>query len=155
MFFFFFNDEKINALTLANYILQKAAVSGITVTNMKLQKILYYVQGHYLAHFYHPLFPEEIHAWKFGPVVPDVYYEFSYFGPAPLRMSEAPDMSACSNEELKLIDWVIDTKLKLTASELMRATHSEAPWLNATDNGMNIRRNQVISVKAMQEYFST
>ena len=73
MSLFFFNDERITALTLANYILKKAQEQGISVTNSKLQKILYYVQGYYMARFNHPLFPDEIQAWKFGPVVPNVY----------------------------------------------------------------------------------
>ncbi len=47
------------------------------MTKMKLQKILYYAQGHYLAKFETKLFNNAIFAWTHGPVVRDVYDDFS------------------------------------------------------------------------------
>lgn len=42
------------------------------MTNMKLQKMLYYQQGLHLAYFGTPLFDEDLEAWMYGPVVPSV-----------------------------------------------------------------------------------
>ena len=50
------------------------------MTNMKLQKMLYYQQGFHLAYFGTPLFDEEIEAWMYGPVVPSVYDEYKNYG---------------------------------------------------------------------------
>lgn len=157
MFFFFFNDEKVTAMTLANYVLKRAEGKE-PVTNLKLQKILYYVQGYFLARFDRPLFPDEIQAWKFGPVVPSVYYEFSSYGPDELKETEDTSStmeSSCTLEEIALINCVIDQKLVLKASELVDDTHKEAPWLNATSGGHVIRPNTVISIDSMKEYFKT
>ena len=155
MFFFFFNDEKVTAMTLANYILKRAEGKG-PVTNLKLQKILYYVQGYFLAKFDRPLFPDEIQAWKFGPVVPNVYYEFSSYGPDTLKGTEDTSSimeSSCTPAEVTLINQVIDQKLKLTARRLVNDTHKETPWKEATSNGNLIRPNTVISIESMKEYF--
>jgi uncharacterized phage-associated protein len=64
------------ALDIANKILAKASSSDSEelISNMKLQKLLYYQQGFHLAYFGTPLFDEEIETWMYGPVVPAVYY---------------------------------------------------------------------------------
>ena len=151
--FFFFNNEKMTALTLAKYILTRAKAQGRHVTNLKPQKILYYVQGYYLAKFDHPLFPDEIQAWKFGPVVPNVYYEFSIFGPDNLTISHEERIDNCEQDEIQLIDSVIEDKMRYSPSELVKATHSEAPWRKATNNGNITRPNTVIDTNDMKEYF--
>ena len=148
MFLFFFNDERMDANTLADYVLKKAAEKEIAVTNLKLQRILYYVQGHYLAKFGHPLFPDEIHAWKTGPVVPNVYFTFSKYGPDPLRMRKEPDMRRCPSDELALIDSVISDKLNISASELSFMARRTSPWSRAIS-----RRVQLIELDKIKEFF--
>ena len=63
------------ALDVANELLKRAADNGggDLLTNLKLQKMLYYEQGFHLAYFNEPLFEEPIEAWQYGPVVPVVY----------------------------------------------------------------------------------
>ena len=63
-------------LSIANKILAYGAAAndeGELFSNMKLQKLLYYVQGFHIAVFNRPLFNEDIEAWMYGPVVPAVY----------------------------------------------------------------------------------
>ena len=66
------------ALDIANKLLAKATdvCGGDLMSNMKLQKMLYYEQGYHLAAFGTPLFDEDIEAWMYGPVVPCVYEHF-------------------------------------------------------------------------------
>ena len=67
------------ALDIANKILAKASSNPNEedlISNMKLQKLLYYQQGFHLAYFGTPLFDEEIEAWMYGPAVPGVYEHF-------------------------------------------------------------------------------
>ena len=53
----------MNAIELSKNIIAYAAMNGYQVTNLKLQKTLYYVQGYYLARFGKPLFADEIVNW--------------------------------------------------------------------------------------------
>lgn len=50
------------------------------VTNLKLQKILYFAQVYFLAKIGKPLFADPIEAWEFGPVVPNVYHKLKKHG---------------------------------------------------------------------------
>ena len=66
---------------IANQLLLYSADMGRELmTNMKLQKMLYYQQGFHLAYFGTPLFEEDIEAWMYGPVVPSVYEKYKGFG---------------------------------------------------------------------------
>jgi len=59
---------------------------GDTISNLKLQKLLYYAQGLHLAIYRGaPLFEEQLLAWNYGPVVECVYSRFKEYGPNSLR----------------------------------------------------------------------
>src|SRR5262245_32067863 len=50
------------------------------ISNLRLQKLLYYAQGWSLAQRGVALFPDKIEAWALGPVVPNVYHPLKSFG---------------------------------------------------------------------------
>ena len=63
---------------------------GDSISNMKLQKLLYYCQGFHLASFEGAaLFDEKVEAWEHGPVVPVVWRRFREFGRDPIRIRAA------------------------------------------------------------------
>ena len=75
----------VSPLILANNILQRAFCDPIySVTPMKLQKLLYFVYKEYYQRYRQRLFSEEFLAWKYGPVLQSVYYEFKHFGASPI-----------------------------------------------------------------------
>ena len=65
---------------VCNTILMKSFEEKITVTQMKLQKLLYFVFKDYLQKTDEALFSEQFETWPYGPVLPSVYNEFSSFG---------------------------------------------------------------------------
>ena len=120
-----------------------------------LQKILYYIQGYYLAEFDHPLFPDEILAWRFGPTVYSVFREFSHYDSKPLQFREWFHINRCTRREIKLINTVIDNKVRLSTKQLVEDTLREDPWLKATLHGSRIENTTVISTDVMKEYFKS
>src|SRR5580693_2299753 len=64
------------ALTIAKWFIAWAEAEDEELSNLKLQKLLYYAQGHYLAESGRSLFTDQLQAWSHGPVVPQVYYEY-------------------------------------------------------------------------------
>ena len=46
------------------------------ITNLKLQKMLYFAQVYFLATMNRPLFSDRIEAWEYGPVVPCIYRQY-------------------------------------------------------------------------------
>ena len=58
------------------------------ITNLKLQKLLYYAQGYYLARKNDPLFKEDFIAWEHGPVIRKVYDEYKKNGAKGIEYNE-------------------------------------------------------------------
>jgi uncharacterized phage-associated protein len=71
--------QTYSAGAVVNYFLDNAEKYGVVITPMKLQKMLYFANGWSWAFFDKPLISEECKAWKFGPVYPSVYQEYSDF----------------------------------------------------------------------------
>ena len=80
-----------NVLDVAQFMIL-AAGDESDMTNMKLNKLLYYAQGIHLARTGHPLFRDQIEAWQHGPVVPSVYQQYKEFGAGPM-----PSTSNCAS----------------------------------------------------------
>jgi uncharacterized phage-associated protein len=79
-------------MTIAKwFIAWTGQVEEARLSNLKLQKLLYYAQGHYLATAGQPLFDDRIQAWSHGPVVPTVYHEYKKFGRDNIVLDDADD----------------------------------------------------------------
>lgn len=138
----------MTAIDVSEYILQYAYGKGKQITNLKLQKILYYVQGYALGLFGVPVFEENFVHWQYGPVCQTAYFQFStngaeYIIPSPA----APDSLGCSRGMQNKLDKVIYTCLEKTARKLVDMTHGEAPWCNTGDR-------EIISQKSIKQYFA-
>lgn len=138
------------ALDIANKLLAKAAdvCGGDLMSNMKLQKMLYYEQGYHLAAFGTPLFDEDIEAWMYGPVVPSVYEHFKSHGSGGLE-PETEEIIELTEDEEYMFNDVFDAYVDFSAYGLMRKTHSEIPWRKTTTGPGN-----VISHDKMIDFFS-
>jgi len=135
-------------LDIANKILAKPNLENEElISNMKLQKLLYYMQGFHLAYFDTPLFDEEIEAWQYGPVVPSAYEHFSGHKAQGIK-SETNGIVKLSPEEEALFDEVYKVYGEYSALGLMNMTHKESPWAT-TPTG----KGNVISKEKMKEFF--
>lgn len=141
------------ALDIAKKLIFKAQNDepngGERLTNLKLQKLLYYQQGFHLAFFGTPLFAEDVEAWMYGPVVPAVYDEYSAYGSSALPEVKVP--VSLSKDEEELFNEVYDAYREFSAIGLMNRTHSERPWLDAVPHD----RGTVITQESMMAYFKT
>ena len=141
------------ALDIAKKLIFKAKNDepngGERLTNLKLQKLLYYQQGFHLAFFGTPLFAEDVEAWMYGPVVPAVYDEYSAYGSSALP--EVKEPVSLSEDEEELFNEVYDAYREFSAIGLMNRTHSERPWLDAVPHD----RGTVITQESMMAYFKT
>jgi uncharacterized phage-associated protein len=149
----------LRALAVAKELV-KLSLSGEEkdpLTNLRLQKLLYYAQAWSLVLRESELFPEEIEAWRWGPVVPTVYNELpdgqgASQIPADMFV-DAPDLPP---EDVELVRSVWEAYDQYSALQLSRMTHQEAPWLRAwgdrptdgTGTG-----NDPIKVDDLEDYF--
>lgn len=118
------------------------------ITNLKLQKILYFAQAYYLAKLGKPLFGDIIEAWEYGPVVPSIYHQFKNKGNKALICEK--DESNISEEDKKILNSIWDTFGGYSASRLVDISHAHSPWKNAYASN-----KKEISHKSMSEYYAT
>lgn len=151
--------KKYSAYTIANWFINRSIRAaedegGDKLTLMKLLKLLYYAEGCALAirGIDGGIFDEDIVAWEHGPVVAEIYSRYCS-DPFELPLSEEDEMDAenIEKEERDLLEQVFDVFGQYSASGLRNKTHSETPWLEATDNGT--RLNRKISRDTMLNYF--
>lgn len=125
---------------------------GDLITNLKLQKLLFYLQGFWLAEYGEPLFAERVEAWAYGPVVPEIYHAFKRYGRDPFNIEkEGKPIDFATDERRDFFLNVYDTFSSYSASALMRMTHEEAPWKAAWSCG----KGTEITQAAMQRHFKT
>ena len=141
----------MNAIDIARYIVQKNAEEDNAITNLKLQKILYYVQGYSFKQLGEAAFDDPIYKWPYGPVVPTVY--FAYNSNRARKIYDMDDTTAQpvgvirAFDGLKmLVDRVDDACQTRSSTELVSMTHQERPWLDAMES-------KEICPEAIQSYF--
>lgn len=141
------------ALDVARYTIFRSNLTGHSITNLKLQKLLYFVQAFFLSRLDEACFHERIEAWALGPVVPVVYHQFKFAGSQNIPASILTDTTFFENlgaENRAHIDTVIDLFADRTAQELVRITHNQTPWIDAYEP----YANNLISIDAIRAYFS-
>jgi uncharacterized phage-associated protein len=122
------------AQTIADYFLWKAQGEKKSVTNKKLQKLLYYAQAWSLVMRDKKLFNEGIEAWVHGPAVRDIYFEYKDFGFNPIKKKiNEKSITSISAEVKEFLDEVWSVYGKYDAAYLELLTHSEKPWQDARE----------------------
>lgn len=69
---------------VANFILNVAAEEQRSVSNLHINKIVYFLHADFLATFSRPLVSAKIEAWTHGPVFRELYREFKKYGSEPI-----------------------------------------------------------------------
>lgn len=125
-------------LAVANYVIKKAIEKDNPVTNLKLQKILFFLQAAFINEFDTPIMETQFSRWPFGPVSKDVYYSFRDNGSDEIKdEAQTIDFSNfdISTPKIELddfyvekIDKFIDNLLKFPSWQLVQKTHDQSLW---------------------------
>ena len=140
------------AREVADALLAVSQADDEYITNLKLQKLLYYAQGWHLAEHGRPLFDDPIEAWPNGPVVPAVFRRFKRFTWHPVEGDDGlPDVSRPVLEHARRV-W--DEYGCYTGRELEGLTTQETPW-RAARTGLAADDPEVraISPAEMEAFF--
>ncbi len=128
----------MDSVLLTKYILSYVW----SASHLKLQKLLYYVQGYHLAYFNAPIISDDFQAWVHWPVSRKLFATLKdksllY---AELKYSVSPSSTETPLDKLKkvltldqisLVDNVLSMLGKYSGIELEEFTHWEEPWLTA------------------------
>lgn len=114
------------------------------ITHLKLQKLLYFVQGLCLHIFGKPAFNNKILAWNYGPVVNEIYQQYKDNGCAPITINDKVENIP---EGLnKIIEVVIDSYGQIESGKLIDLTHDEEPWSSTN-------KDTEITIDKIRNYF--
>jgi uncharacterized phage-associated protein len=143
----------ISPSATADFLLTESRERGEILTNLKLQKLLYYAQAWYLALNDLPLFQEEMEAWVHGPVLPTQYYRFRSFQWKPIVQDIGrPTITTAGVEDH--LNEIIDVFGTETAVALELMTHNEQPWIEARGNlPPDANSTNRISKNSMRDYY--
>lgn len=148
-----FNTKKnYRAEDIAEWFLNKNRIQmnfedSEYITNLKLQKLLYYAQGYYLAKKNEPLFSDDFLAWEHGPVIRKIYNQYKKNGSNGIKYNE--DFKKDIDEETeRILEEVYSEYGQYTAWKLRNLTHEEGPWKTTP-------RNEIISKEKIKDYFIT
>lgn len=126
---------------VARYIVQTAQEKGKPISNLKLQKLLYFLWKEYYKQTNKYLFKEPFVAWQFGPVERDVYFEYYMYGAAPIQIRpESISIIEIKDDDKRIIDRVFDDYAKETVFNLVQETHKQGcAWDRKFQNGSGAR----------------
>lgn len=145
----------ITARDFGKAFLWQANQKGISIDNLKLQKLVYYCQGYHLSLYGVPAFKGKIKAWRLGPVSPSLYNEYKCYESNPIAYESFFDGKKILELFPKTIETVINLVLKLSgtksSNQLINMTHSEAPWLSHSRRGKG--DNKEITHCEMKAFF--
>lgn len=127
--------------------------SGSSITPLKLQKILYYTQGFYLALHETELFPEEFQAWTHGPANPQIYDTYKIYGYSAISEPEDYE-NPFDVDTIKFLNNVWETFGIYDAKYLEELTHQETPWILARGNCKPGEKcTNIITKESMKDFF--
>lgn len=153
----------VTARQVASYFIQKASTLGDgnnelsgnnDLTNLKLQKMLYFAQVEYLKEYGKPLFSENIQAWRYGPVVKEVYDWIISAGCGPYVITNfdvvLEDLSNIPDHICTFLDKIWEKYQEYSAWKLVKKTHENGSvWNKVYANGDGDR--QIISIDLLRQ----
>lgn len=141
----------LSCFDIANYFIWLANETGSFISNLKLQKLVYYAQAWHLAIHGDSLFSEDFEAWIHGPVIPSLYQKYKSFGWQPILEDANPKIPENISH---FLDEVAEEYFGCDAYELEQMTHAEDPWNRAREDlASDVPSNETIKKEWMKEYY--
>ena len=121
------------------------------MTNLRINKLMYFAQGWHLQRFGNPLFNEDIKAWKYGPVVESIYRKYHSYGRNIItECTPGFNASAITTDDLQLLIDVYSRYRSYSISRLVEKSHGDnTPWAKVYRDG----ENMTIPLNLISEYF--
>lgn len=143
-------EPPYDARAVANLLLTYGHEQGVPLSNLSLQKVLYFAHGLYLTRHGKPLIQGYFEAWEHGPVHPLVYQSFKKFGAGviqdladrlDLKARKKVAIEAPSREDIRFfLRGVSRTYGRMSPGQLVNWSHRKnAPWRAVVGDGSDER----------------
>lgn len=142
----------MKAIDVANFFITVGNYNvGNEMTNARINKLLYFAQGRHLADYNEPLFDEQIEAWKYGPIIKNVYDSFKHYGKNIIVDPKGDfDIEKMNDDDFQFLSDVFTNYADYSTSALINKTHEkDGPW----DKVYIQDKNMVIPLNLIKSYF--
>lgn len=145
------NSHNSDIEAVALYVLN----SRYEITNMSLQKLLYYIEAFAQILLGKRIYDDRCEAWTYGPVYPSIYEKYKSFGKSQIVVDEI-DLTDSLDESVRtVIDFVLGNYAIYNGVTLKDLSHAESPWKDAhAGYGQKEHCTEQISHEAITEYFT-
>ncbi len=125
----------MKAVEIAYYLIALAREKGFSITNLKLQKMLYFIQREEIRNG-RVAFEDRIEAWQYRPVIPNVYYRFAGYGPISIVL-DINSRDIIMQEDTKIsVDKIFEEYIGQNVWNMVDETHIKGnAWVIAFDRG--------------------
>lgn len=154
----------LDAAAVGNEFIRPAEDDGCAITPMQVIKLTYIAHGWHLAMTGQPLLSDQVQAWKFGPVLPELYHALKIHGRGPVGQPIWPAGSLDDAEGgpqqqrtiRQIIERVWDVYGRQSGWQLSELTHGEGtPWsLVWSGEGHDAMRVLPISNDSIKEHYT-
>lgn len=144
-----------DARSVANELLRIAKSRGLALTNMQVQKIVYIAHGYSLAILHRSLVRQTIEAWRYGPVIPDLYHALRRYG-AGIVNEPIPiiNMDKLTETDRKLLATVLDAYGRFSGPQLSTMTHRDGtPWREVYQPNASFN-NDIIQPQLIERHYT-
>ncbi|PAY25885.1 Panacea domain-containing protein [Ligilactobacillus salivarius] len=144
-----FDDMKLqNPFAVANFIIKIAMEKDSPVTNLKLQKIMFFLQGYCLCKYETPLIDGTFSKWRYGPIEEDVYRNFKNNGASPITYeyevanikdgiihvrTVKMDRNVLNSDVANDFEKIVENLVAIESWKLVEMTHSHSSWKDYVD----------------------
>ncbi len=145
--------SEVPVFCLANSVVRYCNQRDIPVSNLKLQKLVYYVEAFFLALNNESLFKDDFEAWVHGPVVPKLYDKYKG------QLNIEHDVEGCffkfsSTEEEDLFTGILGAYAEEETCALEARTHQEKPWQEVREGlDRHTHSDKTICRDTMAQYY--
>jgi uncharacterized phage-associated protein len=150
---------------IANFVLDLCDSRGRSVTNLALQKIVYFCHVWSLIETGRPLIRHKFEAWEFGPVLPYLYREFRDYDRAPI-VGRASKIDPVDGKH-RIVEYHFDSDTeslllkiagfysRMRAGDLVELSHAEGgPWHSVWNHGGRVNPGMQIDDAKIIEFYS-
>jgi uncharacterized phage-associated protein len=134
----------MSALNVSKHLLGRTTREAFElsegISNLKMQKLLYYCQKVFVSVEGEPFFDDTIQAWQHGPVIPAAYDRFKRYGRHDIDITKEDDFikskEPLDEQRLLVVDFVWDKYMRYSAWALRQMTHREPDYINNYMDGV-------------------
>lgn len=126
-----------DVMTVADDILRASKARGRALTPLQLMKLTYIAHGYALGMGKGDLFNAQIEAWKFGPVIPDLYHATKRHGRNAIPVALIAEGRALGGDAKEIVDLVLNKYGQMSGTALSNLTHrAGTPWSQVYRDGV-------------------